>query len=259
MHPYLSIAKRAAEEAGKIIQRGHRDLEKLQVVEKGRGDFVSNIDRQAEETIRSIIKEKFPNHKLVGEEYGEEELDSPHQWIIDPLDGTSNFLHGQKHCAVSIAYAKNGVLETGIIFNPLTQDIFTASKGEGAIFNGRKIRCNNQKDPKAAIVVNGYKARFPDEAAIQVQISGKVLAVFGDLRRSGSAALDCAYTACGFYDAYYEKGPHSWDIAAGILIAQEAGCLVSDFVGGKDMFKREEIVISNPNLHPVLLDLIKED
>lgn len=257
-HPMLTIARRAAEEAGRLIERGYRDLSRIKVQEKGRGDFVSVIDQQSEQIIRQILQDKFPEHDILGEEFGGLSVaESDYQWIIDPLDGTANFVHGLPHFAISIALLKKGQLEIGLIYNPITDEMFSAARGEGAFCNGQRIRANGQRDSHKAMIATGFPFKTPEQMTQQFAYCQSVLEDFSDLRRLGAAALDLCYVACGRQDGYFESGIKPWDIAAGILIAQEAGCLVSDYGDEKAMLDTETIVCANAYLHPILMKALR--
>ncbi|SUO97757.1 inositol monophosphatase family protein [Suttonella ornithocola] len=253
MHPMLTIARRAADEAGKVIQRGYRELNKIQIHEKGRGDFVSIVDQQAEQVITNVLIDKYPDHAILGEEFGASaDKEADYQWVIDPLDGTANFVHGLPHFSVSIGLLKKGVPEIGIVYNPITDDWFTAEKGGGAQLNGQRIRANTQRDPGRAVVATGFPYKDPELMPEQLAYVKSVLEDFSDLRRMGGAALDFCLTACGRQDAFFELGLRPWDMAAGILIAQEAGCIVTDFSGEKNMLENGTIICANAHLYPVL-------
>ena len=253
MHPMLTIARRAAEEAGRVIMQGLRQLDQVQVEEKGRGDLVSIIDRRSEETIRRVLLEKFPDHAVLGEEFGRAGGQSEFEWVIDPLDGTANFVHGLPQFAVSIALLKAGKPEVGVVYNPVVDDWFTAARGQGAQWNGRKMRVNAQRDASRAFVGTGFPFKFPDKLALQYRYVEAALQEFSDVRRLGSAALDLCFVACGRLDAFFEMGLNPWDMAAGILIAQEAGAIVTDFAAGHSMLASGEVVCANAHLHRVLL------
>ncbi|UJF25147.1 inositol monophosphatase [Suttonella sp. R2A3] len=262
MHPMLTIAKRAAEEAGRVIQQGYRQLEQIQAQEKSPGDFVSIVDQQAERAIKAVLHDKYPTHTIIGEESGETQGKpnkggDDYQWIIDPLDGTANFLHGIAQFAVSIALMKNGRLEVGLVYDPINDELFTAARGQGAQLNGRRIRTNAQRDPARSIIGTGFPFKNPELMDQQVRYVGALLQEFSDLRRLGSAALDLCYVACGRLDAFYEMALNPWDIAAGILIAQEAGVIVTDLKEGHEMLDHGDVVCANPYLHKVLAATIK--
>lgn len=255
MHPMLTIARRAAEEAGHIIQHGYRDLDKLQIHEKGRGDLVSAVDQRAEQSICQMLGEKYPDHDILGEEFGARQSAAgaaEYQWVIDPLDGTANFLHGLPHFSVSIAVLKRGRPEAGVVYNPISDDWFTAARGQGAQLNGQRIRVNKQRDPTRAIVATGFPYRAVEQMPQVLACVASVLNDFSDLRRLGSAALDLCYVACGFQDAYFESTLNPWDIAAGVLIAQEAGAIVTDYAGEQKMLENGTVLAANALLHPIL-------
>ncbi len=260
MHPMLTIARRAAEEAGRIIQRGYRELDRLQIHDKGRGDLVSAVDQQSEQVIRQILAEKFPDHDILGEDLGGNattKSSNEYQWVIDPLDGTANFLHGLPQFAVSIGLLKKGIPEIGIVYNPISDDWFYAARGQGAQLNGQRIRANTQRDPGRSFVATGFPYKFTDQMPQQIAYVESVLQDFSDLRRLGSAALDICYVACGRLDGYFELGLYPWDMAAGILIAQESGAIVTDFNGQKAMLENGTLITANVPLHPILEKALK--
>ena len=253
-NPLLTIARRAAEEAGKILQMGQRQLDQIQIEEKGRGDLVSVVDRRAEEVIKNILLEKFPQHDFLGEEFGETRAqaeESEFCWVIDPLDGTTNFLHGLPQFAVSIGLLKRGKPELGVVYNPATEEWFTAARGEGAQLNGRKLRVSGR-----AIVATGFPFRYPDLMPRQYALLQSVLQEIADVRRLGSASLDLCFVAANRVDAFFEMGLKPWDICAGILIAQEAGAIVTDLAGQHTMLDSGNIVAANTYLHSILLQQI---
>ena len=255
INPTLTIARRAAEEAGKILQMGLRQLDQIQIEEKGRGDLVSVVDRRAEEVIKNILLDKYPQHDFLGEESGETRAraeESEFCWVIDPLDGTTNFLHGLPQFAVSIGLVKRGKPELGIVYNPATEEWFTAARGEGAQLNGRKLRVSALRDGRA-IVATGFPFRYPELMPRQYAILQSVLTEIADVRRLGSASLDLCFVAANRFDGFFEMGLKPWDICAGILIAQEAGAIVTDLAGGHTMLDSGNIVAANTYLHNTLL------
>lgn len=259
INPMLTIARRAAEEAGKILQMGLRQLDQIQIEEKGRGDLVSIVDKRAEELIKNVLLDKYPQHDFLGEESGETRAtneNSEYCWVIDPLDGTTNFLHGLPQFAVSIGLLRQGKPELGIVYNPVSEEWFTASRGQGAQLNGRRLRVNAIRDGGRAIVATGFPFRYPDLMQRQYTILESVLQDIADVRRLGSASLDLCYTACNRLDGYFEIGIKPWDICAGIVIAQEAGAIVTDFNGQHSMLQSGEIVVGNPYIHKILLNRI---
>lgn len=250
MHPMLNIAVRAARSAGNIIARATGQLDTIQTLQKGTNDFVTNVDKEAEHAIVQVLQKSFPTHHIVGEEHGDygNNSDSEYQWIIDPLDGTTNFIKGIPHFAVSIALKAHGKLDQAVIFDPLRGELFTASRGAGAQLNGRRIRVTNHADLTGTVLATG----FPFKAKHHLPAySGMFNALFtdaADIRRTGSAALDLAYVAAGRVDGFWEIGLKPWDIAAGELIVREAGGLVCDFVGGNNQLRSGNIVAASPKV-----------
>ncbi|WP_395340848.1 inositol monophosphatase family protein [Ningiella sp. W23] len=234
MHPMLNIAVRAARSAGTIIARGFENRSELNIEQKGINDFVTKIDKEAEVAIISKIQEAYPDHSFLGEEGGTINNNPDFTWVIDPLDGTTNFIRGIPHFAVSIALLYKGKLDQGVVFDPIRGELFAGSKGAGAQLNGYRIRATKTKDMSSCILATAFpfrnKARL-DESLTQFQ---RIFEKVGDVRRSGSAALDLAYVAAGRYDGYWEKGLNSWDIAAGELLVKEAGGLITDYDGNND-------------------------
>lgn len=258
MHPMLTIARRAAEEAGRVILQGWRQLDQLQVEEKGRGDLVSVVDRRSEDVIRKVLLEKYPDHAVLGEEFGETGNHGEFVWVVDPLDGTANFVHGLPQFAVSIALLKGGKPEVGVVYNPVSDDWFTAARGQGAQMNGRKIRVNALRDAGRAFVATGFPFKTPERLPQQLAYVQAMLEEFSDVRRLGSAALDLSYVACGRQDAYFEMGLKPWDMAAGLLIAQEAGAIVTDLNDAHTMLDSGEVACANVHLHRVLMRQLKK-
>lgn len=259
MNPMLTIARRAAEEAGKVLQMGQRQLDQIQIEEKGRGDLVSIVDRRAEEVIKNVLLDKYPQHDFLGEESGETRAsaeESEYCWVIDPLDGTTNYLHGLPQFAVSIGLLKRGKPELGVVYNPVSEEWFTAARGEGAQLNGRRLRVSTLRDGGRAIAATGFPFRAPNLLSRQYALLKSVLQEIADVRRLGSAALDLCFVAANRLDGYFEMGIKPWDICAGVLIAQEAGAIVTDFTGGQGMLDRGEIVAGNVYLHQILLTRI---
>ncbi|AWL12734.1 Inositol-phosphate phosphatase [Saliniradius amylolyticus] len=244
----LNIAVRAARVAGNIITRGYENRDDLMTEEKGQNDFVTRIDREAEQAIISKIQQSYPEHTFVGEESGLTEGDDTFKWIIDPLDGTSNFIKGIPHFCVSIALMYKGRLDQAVIFDPLRGELFTASRGNGAQLNGYRIRCQNHKDLSNAILATAFP--FRDKASLPSYMNSftNIFQQCEDVRRTGSAALDMAYVAAGRFGGYWEKGIKPWDIAAGELIVREAGGLVTDFRGGHDMFDNGSVICGSPKV-----------
>ncbi len=256
MHPLVNIAVAAARSAGNFIMRHHDRTDALKVDRKGRNDFVSEVDRGAENEIVRQIHKAYPDHAILAEEGGESGGKSDVTWIIDPLDGTTNFLHGFPHFAVSIGVQVKGKLEHGVIYAPCTQDLYIASRGVGATLNNRKMRVAKTKDLDQALIGTGVPIRAQNLDAY-IPMLRRVVASTAGVRRAGSAALDLAYVAAGRMDAFWELNLKPWDIAAGLLLVEEAGGLISEIYGGDDVLKTGNVLAATPKLHPVMLEMLK--
>lgn len=254
--PLLNIAVTAARQAGDLISRASQRLDKVNTVIKQHNDFVTQIDTHAERIIIDTIRANYPSHGILGEESGYQEGDD-YQWIIDPLDGTTNFIHGFPHYAVSIALKYKGKVEYGVIYDPMRQELFTAMRGKGAYLNNTRLRVSVQKEMEGALLGTGFPIRDPHNLPRYLSM---FTAIFNKniagIRRAGSAALDLAYVAAGRLDGFWEITLREWDIAAGILLVKEAGGLVSDFMGGEDYFKTGNVVAANPKLFKQILQAI---
>ena len=253
MHPALTIAKRAALSASRILLRHFDNLERLSVTAKQRNDFVSEADVQAEQEIIQTLRKTYPNHGILAEESGEQHGHDDYQWVIDPLDGTTNFLHGIPHFAISIGFRHKNRLEAGLVYDPIRQEMFTASRGAGAQINDRRMRVSNIPQMENALLGTGFPFRHPQHQPAYLNFFGSLFGKCVEVRRAGAASLDLAYVASGRLDGYWEFGLKEWDIAAGALLVQEAGGLVSDFVGGNDFMKSGNIVAGNPKVFKALL------
>ena len=253
MHPALTIAKRAALSASRILLRHFDNLERLSVTAKQRNDFVSEADVQAEQEIIQTLRKTYPNHGILAEESGEQHGHDDYQWVIDPLDGTTNFLHGIPHFAISIGFRHKNRLEAGLVYDPIRQEMFTASRGAGAQMNDRRMRVSNIPQMENALLGTGFPFRYPQHQPAYLNFFGSLFGKCVEVRRAGAASLDLAYVASGRLDGYWEFGLKEWDIAAGALLVQEAGGLVSDFVGGNDFMKSGNIVAGNPKVFKALL------
>ncbi|MFC4701903.1 inositol monophosphatase family protein [Glaciecola siphonariae] len=234
MHPMLNIAVRAARAAGSIIARGFENRDDLNIEKKGLNDFVTKIDKEAETAIIGKIQDAYPDHSFIGEEGGSISNNPDYVWVIDPLDGTTNFIKGIPHFAVSIALLHKGKLDQAVVFDPIRGELFAGSKGAGAQLNGYRIRASKTKDLSSSILATAFP--FRDKARLEesLQQFNRIFSQAGDVRRSGSAALDLAYVAAGRFDGYWEKGLKSWDMAAGELLVKEAGGLITDYAGNND-------------------------
>ncbi len=254
MHAMVNIAVRAARRAGDIIVRGLNRLHQVKVQSKARNDFVTDIDRRAEEAIIETIRESHPDHGILAEESGASGAQEDKVWIIDPLDGTTNFIHGFPVFAVSIAFREKGRLEHAVVYDVMSQELFTASRGTGATLEGRKIRVSNRRGVDGALIGTGFPYR---DNTVHMDA---YLAMFADLsrdvaglRRPGSAALDLAHVAAGRYDGFFEFGLAPWDIAAGALLIREAGGLISGLTGEDDLFQTGHVVAGAPKVFTDLL------
>lgn len=256
MHPMLNIAIRAARNAGSLIIRSLQHVEHLEVTTKGRNDFVTDVDRVAEQEIINTIHKAYPDHAIMAEESGQQG-DNDTVWIIDPLDGTTNFLHSFPHYCISIAVMVRGRVEHGVIYDPLREELFTASRGAGVQLNDRRLRVTKAKELKHTLIATGFPFKCPQHTDAYLETFKSVFAQVADVRRTGSAALDLAYVAAGRLDGYWEIGLEKWDLAAGALMVEEAGGVVSDFVGGDNHFNSGNIVVGNLRVQQQLLDSIK--
>ena len=252
MHPMLNIAVRAARRAGNVIVRGQQRLDEVNYEAKGPHDYVSQVDWDAESIIADTLNTAYPHHQIVAEESGTTG-ESDHVWIIDPLDGTLNFLHAYPQFAVSIALTIQGRLEVAVVFDPMRDELFTASRGAGAQLNGHRIRVANRKRLDKALLATGFPVRQPTELRTQLSIFGDMLKHCADVRRAGAAALDLAHVACGRLDGFWEFGLKPWDVAAGSLLIQESGGLVGDPDGGESHLESGDIVTANPKLFRQIL------
>lgn len=257
--PILNVAVQAARAAGNTIVRALKRLDMLQVSEKNPNDFVTNVDKHVEEEIIACIHKAYPRHGILGEESGEIiGKDPDYTWIIDPIDGTRNFIHGYPHFAVSIAIMVRNKIEHGVIYDPVRQELFTASRGKGAQLNETRIRVGQRKQLENGLLGTGFAFRHTQKNLTQPgQVLQAILPVCGDIRRAGAATLDLAYVACGRLDAFWEFGLHLWDFAAGILLVKEAGGLICDPYGGEDYLKTGNVVAANPTLMRLFLKTIQ--
>jgi myo-inositol-1(or 4)-monophosphatase len=255
MHPLLNIAVRAARRAGEIIVRSIVRLDSLDVTTKGRNDFVSEVDRAAERAIIEDIRRLYPDHAFLAEESGASGSGDI-VWIIDPLDGTTNFLHGFPVFAVSIACEVRGRVEHGVIYDPMRQELFTASRGGGAHLENRRMRVSGQRGLEGALIATGFPFR-DDSPDVDVYLAmfRSVMTRTAGIRRAGAAALDLAYVAAGRVDGFWEMGLKPWDTAAGVLMVQEAGGRVGR-VGGGDYRHHGDIVAASPKVYDALLELL---
>jgi myo-inositol-1(or 4)-monophosphatase len=255
----LGIAVRAARRAGAIINRAARDVEMLPVTRKRHNDFVTEVDEAAEAAIIEILHRAYPGHAILAEESGARPgtaADSEYTWIIDPLDGTTNFIHGFPQYAVSIGLRHKGVLTQGVVFDPTNNELFTATRGRGAYLNERRIRVSKRTQLAEALIGTGFPFRDFEELDEYLSMFRELTARTAGLRRAGAAALDIAYVAAGRLDGFWELGLSPWDMAAGALMVQEAGGLVGDFRGDAGYLASGRIVCGNPKIFAQLVQVV---
>ena len=257
MHPMLNTAVKAARRAGSIITRASEDISSLTINKKSYNDFVSEVDITSEKIIIDTLKEAYPKHSFLGEESGLSS-DSENIWVIDPLDGTTNFLHNFPQYAVSIALIQKGEITQGVIYDPNRNDLFTASKGQGAFLNDRRIRVSKKNKMKESLIGTGFPFRDFKYLSDYLKILEDIIVNTSGVRRPGAAALDLAYVAAGWLDGFWEIGLSKWDIAAGGLIVQEAGGIVSDFSEKQGWLESGNIICSNPYIYKPFIKLIQK-
>jgi myo-inositol-1(or 4)-monophosphatase len=258
LHPMLNIAIKAARAAGAIINRASMDLDLLRINTKGPNDFVSEVDQAAEQVIIETLLQAYPGHGILAEESGREHgaRDSEYVWIIDPLDGTTNFIHGFPVYAVSIALAHRGVVQQAVVYDPSRNDLFYATKGRGAYLNDRRLRVSKRTRMQDALIGTGFPFRRGDNFKRYLKIFEEVMQQCAGLRRPGAAALDLCYVAAGYYDAFFETGLNPWDVAAGSLIITEAGGLIGNFTGESDYLYQREVVAATPRIYGQLVQIL---
>jgi myo-inositol-1(or 4)-monophosphatase len=256
MHPMLTTAVKAARKAGSIITRASFDLDRLTVRRKHRADFVSEVDLAAEQAIISTLRDAYPRHAFHAEESGQSAAESEHVWIIDPLDGTTNFLHGFPQYCVSIALKHKGVLQQAVIYDPNRNELFTATRGAGAFLNDRRIRVSANDRFEDALIGTGFPFREFANFDEYLRMFAAVARQTAGIRRPGAAALDLAWVAAGRIDGFWEMGLSPWDMAAGALLVREAGGLVGDFAGEEGWLESGRVVAANAKLFATLLAAI---
>jgi len=244
----LNVAVKAARRAATIINRASLNLERLQIDRKQHNDFVTEVDKAAEEAIIETLNEAYPNHGFLAEESGELLNNSDHIWIIDPLDGTTNFIHGFPQYAISIALSVNGVLQQAVIYDPNRDELFSASKGGGAYVDRRRLRVADQIKLENALIGTGFPYRQDQDVDQYLKIFADMTRQCAGLRRPGAASLDLAYVAAGRYDGFFESELKPWDMAAGALIITEAGGLVGNYRGEEGFLESVEIMAGNPRI-----------
>lgn len=272
MHPMLTVAVKAARRAGRVIVRASHDIDNLKIGRKQPNDFVTEVDKAAEATVIETLHSAYPAHSILAEESGltrdgitsddpsdwrKEVAACEHVWIIDPLDGTTNFIHGFPQYAISIALMERGVLTQAVIYDPNRDEIYTASKGRGAFVNDRRIRVSKRAKIDEALVGTGFPYREMAQLDRYMAMFRVMTERTAAVRRPGAAALDLAYVACGRYDGFWELGLSPWDVAAGALLIQEAGGLVGNLRGEPDYLFSGEIVAGTPKVFAAMLPLLQ--
>jgi len=258
LHPMINVAVKAARAAGSIINRAALDIESVRVSQKKANDFVTEVDQAAEQAIIETLLTAYPGHGIWAEESGKEHgaQDSEFVWIIDPLDGTTNFIHGLPVYCVSIALAVKGKVEQAVVYDPTRNDLFTATKGRGAFLNDRRIRVSKRTELKSSLISTGFPFRPGDNFNQYLSMMGDVMQRTAGLRRPGAAALDLAYVAAGYTDGFFELGLQPWDVAAGSLLITEAGGLVGNFTGEADFLEQNECIAGNPKIYGQLVSIL---
>ena len=258
MNPMLNIAIRAARKAGNIVAKGFERRDEIQTSEKSANDYVTNIDKASEAAIIEIIRKSYPDHSIIGEESGAlEGKDNDTQWIIDPLDGTTNFVKGLPHFSISIAVRVKGRTEVGVVYDPIRNELFTAVRGEGAKLNEYRLRLEERKELAGSIIATGFPFKVKRYIPIHLNMITALIEDCADFRRTGSAALDLCYVAAGRVDGYFEMGIKPWDCAAGELIVREAGGLVTDFIGGHSYLTSGHIVAGSSRITKQILNKLQ--
>ena len=250
---------RAVDKAARGLKRDFGEVEQLQVSMKGPADFVSTADHKAEKVLREELSKARPGYGFLLEEGGVVEgRDRDHRWIVDPLDGTTNFLHGLPHFAISIGLERAGEIVAGVVFDPLKDELFWAEKGSGAYLNARRIRVSSRRQPEAALVATGMPYHGHGRPGEFIAQLGAVMESVAGIRRLGAASLDLAYVAAGRCDAFWEEHLSPWDLAAGILLVREAGGYVTRTDGGADVLGTGSVLAANDQLHQPMLRLLRQ-
>ena len=258
LHPMLNVAVKAARAAGSLINRAALDVEAVRINQKQINDFVTEVDHAAEKVIIETLTAAYPGHGIMAEESGSEfgAKDSEFVWIIDPLDGTTNFIHGFPFYCVSIALAVQGKIEQAVVFDPTRNDLFTATKGRGAYMNERRIRVSKRVRLNECLISTGFPFRPGDNFKNYLGMMSDLMPKLAGIRRPGAAALDMAYVAAGFTDGFFESGLNPWDVAAGSLLVTEAGGLVGNFTGEADFLEQKECMAGNPRVYGQLVSVL---
>ncbi len=257
-HPMVNVAIKAARAAGAIINRAALDVESVRISQKQVNDFVTEVDHASEQVIIETLLGAYPGHGILAEESGQEHgaKDSEFVWIIDPLDGTTNFIHGFPIYCVSIALAVRGKVEQAVIYDPSRNDLFTATKGRGAYMNDRRLRVSKRIRLNESLISTGFPFRAGDDFPTYLSMMGDVMQRTAGLRRPGAAALDLAYVAAGFTEGFFETGLQPWDVAAGSLLVTEAGGLIGNFSGDANFMDQKECLAGSPKIYAQLVTIL---
>jgi myo-inositol-1(or 4)-monophosphatase len=258
MHPMLNTAVKAARKAGSIITRASYDIDKLNIQSKSQNDFVSEVDHAAEHAILSVLTEAYPTHGFIAEESGEKNAEAEFVWVIDPLDGTTNFLHGFPQYCISIGLLHKGVPNQAVVFDPNRNELFTATKGVGAYLNDRRIRVTKTAHLDEALMGTGFPFKEVGGIDEYLRMFKNMTLSCSGIRRPGAAALDLAWVAAGRLDGFWEIGLSPWDMAAGVLLIREAGGLVGDLAGEEKFMDSGRIVASNGKLFAAILKVLHQ-
>jgi myo-inositol-1(or 4)-monophosphatase len=259
MHPMLNTAVKAARRGASIINRASFDIDRIKVNEKQHNDFVTEVDHAAEQAIIEVLKTAYPDHAILAEESGASANlhdETENVWIIDPLDGTTNFIHGFPQYCVSIALQQRGQITQAVVYDPTRNELFTASKGAGAYLNEKRIRVTKRDRMADSLIGTGFPFRSTNGLDEYVQMFRVMTEKTAGLRRAGAAALDLAYVACGRLDGFFEKGLQPWDVAAGSLLITEAGGIVANFSGESDYLDKGDVIAGTPKIFAQMLGLL---
>jgi myo-inositol-1(or 4)-monophosphatase len=261
MHPMLNTAVKAARRAGTVINRASFDIDRIKVSEKGHNDFVTEVDKAAEQAIIEVLKTAYPDHAFLGEESGPSSNlhdENENVWIIDPIDGTTNFIHGFPQYCVSIALQQRGHITQAVVYDPTRNDLFTATKGAGAYLNEKRIRVSRRDKMAESLIGTGFPYRDTDQLDEYMKMFRIMTERCAGLRRPGAAALDLAYVACGRLDGFFEKGLQTWDMAAGSLLITEAGGIVGTFDGESDYLYKGNVLAGTPKIFAQMVALLSQ-
>ncbi len=253
----LKTAQKAARIGGEILKKEFRKLKDNQIDVKGKGDYVTDLDYKSEREIISYIKNKYPDHAIMAEETANKKIKAEYQWIIDPLDGTTNYIQGIPVYAVSIGMAVKGKITVGVVYSPETEEMFWAEKGKGAYLNNHPIQVSKKNIMEDVIIATGFPFKIKENLDLYLNQFKKLFLQSSGIRRMGSAAVDLAYTACGIIDGFWEMKLNPWDVAAGSLLIQEAGGKVTDFEGEETYLEFGNIAAGNPFVHGKIIEVTK--